>query len=125
MRRFIEASLVLTLSLVITLIVMAVTFPRHALGGGQPALESPRIWPAVFVHGIHDRPGTDGSTPFLQFADRVPSSRCPYLEALAAASKCPAAPEQRTRFACPYLEQLHRQLMEAKRQPAALLGQHT
>ena len=125
MRRFIEASLVLTLSIVITLIVMAVTFPRHALGGGRPALESPRIWPAVFVHGIQDRPGSDGGTPFLQFADRAPSSRCPYLEALAAASKCPATPEKHTRFACPYLEQLHRQLIESKPAPKAPLGQNT
>jgi len=125
MRQFIEASLVLTLSIVITLIIMAVIFPRHALGGGQPVLNSPGIWPAVFIYGIHDRPGTDGSIPFLQFADRIPRSRCPYLEALAAGSRCPATPEPQTRFRCPYLEGLHRQLVEAERVPDAPRGQHT
>jgi hypothetical protein len=125
MRAFIEASLVLMISIVLTLLIMAVIFPRHALGGGKPAVDFPRIWPAVFIYGIHDRPGTGGGPLAPRFADRTESTGCPYLAALAAASMCPAAPQRDAGMTCPYLMKLRQQALEAKSPPVAPRGQHT
>jgi hypothetical protein len=125
MRSTLEATLILTLSVVLTLLIMAVIFPRHAFGGGAPALQSPSIQPAVFVHGIHDRPGTAESPLKPGAAGQTIETACPYLAALAAASQCPASPEMSTTSACPYLlERQHRQL-EPPAPPVKNLGQHT
>jgi hypothetical protein len=123
MRTFIEASLVLAVAVVLTLAIMAVIFPRHVLGGGQQALESRGLRPAVFVYGTHDRPGAGGGAPPARFDNRMKNTRCPYLAALSAASKCPAAPRRAAEMGCPYLEQLQRQLSEANFAPTAPLRQ--
>jgi len=125
MRSTIEATLILALSVVLTLLIMAVIFPRHALGGDAPALQSPTIQPAVFVHGTHVRPGT--ADPLLKTgaADQAIEVGCPYLAAVAAASKCPASPEMSTITACPYLLKRHLGRSEAPAPPVENLGQHT
>jgi len=125
MRSTLEATLILTLSVVLTLLIMAIIFPSHALGGGAPALHSPSIQPAVFVHGIHDRPGTMESPLKPGAAGQTIETTCPYLAALAAATQCPASPEMSTTTACPYLlKRQHRQL-EPPAPPVKNLGQHT
>jgi len=125
MRSTIEATLILTLSAALTLLIMAVIFPRHALGGGAPALDAPSIQPAVFVHGTHERPGTATSPLKPRVADQAAVTACPYLAALAAASKCPASPEMSTTTACPFLlERQHREL-ETPAPPVENPGQHT
>ena len=90
MRSALEATLIMSLSIFLTLLVMAVVFPVHALGAGEQGLDAPAIQPAVFVHGEHDRPGPAGSTSAQQLDGRNQKAVCPYLAALAAASGCPA-----------------------------------
>mgnify|MGYP001827283603 CR=1 FL=1 len=124
MRKLIEASLVLALATVITFAIMAVIFPRHVRGGGQPAFENTKIWPAVFVQGTHQRPGIGGGPMDPRFAKQPDSTGCPYLAAPAAKSKCPATPRGKAGIACPYLLKLHRQLIEPESAPATPLGQH-
>jgi len=125
MRAFIEASLVLMVSIVLTLLIMAAIFPRHALGGSEPAVDSPRIWPAVFIYGVHDRPGTAGGRLAPRFAGQTESHGCPYLAALAAASACPATPKRAAVPACPYLMMLQQRALEATSPPVAAPGKHT
>lgn len=124
MRPFVEASLVLIVATALTLAIMAVIFPRHALGGLHQTVEPPTIWPAVFIDGTHHRPGTDGNATDRRLAAQGDSGECPYLAALAAASQCPAAAEDGTQLRCPYLKQLQRQLREAEKTPIAAQGQH-
>ena len=125
MRTIFEAALILTLSVVLTLLIMAAIFPRHALGGGAPALDSPTIQPAVFVYGTHERPGTAASPLIPGAADQASVPACPYLAALAAASKCPAAPEMSTTPACPFLLERQLEKPETPALPVENLGQHT
>ena len=120
MRKIIEASLVLVLATTFTLVILAVIFPRHLRGGEQPALENTRTWPAVFVYGTDDRPGTGGGSTDPRFVDQEGRTACPYLAALAAASKCPATPRRDVGFGCPYLETLHRQLTDPESAPAVV-----
>ena len=125
MRSTIEAALILTLSVVVTLLIMAVIFPRHALGGGTPALQSPSIQPAIYVYGTHERPGTVQSPSIPGAQDHATEIVCPYLAALAAASKCPAAPEKGVTTSCPFLMKKHQQETEKHTPPVKILGQHT
>jgi hypothetical protein len=125
MRTFIEATLVLIVAIALTLAIMAVIFPRHALGGLDRAVESPTtIWPAVFIDSTHDRPGSSGDATDRKFAGQGKSDECPYLAALAAASKCPAAPERNSGLTCPYLQELQRQLGDVETKPTAVRGHH-
>jgi len=124
MRQIIEPSLVLVFALLLTVAIMAVIFPRHVLGGLDRAVEPPTILPAVFIDGTHDRPGSGGVAADRRFAGQVGSGACPYLAALAAASKCTATPQRDAKFSCPYLEQVHRQLVEADQASDAPLGQN-
>jgi hypothetical protein len=124
MRQIIEASLVLVFAILLTVVIMAVIFPRHALGGLNAAAESPRNQPAVFIHSTSERPGTGDCGTDQSFADRGQKIECPYLAALTAASKCPAAPERSDGLTCPYREQLERQLRDVERTRAAARGQH-
>ena len=55
MRKTIEASLVLSLSVVIALLVVVIVIPRHPVLGQRPAVDGSMIRPAVFVEGIHHR----------------------------------------------------------------------
>lgn len=104
MRKTIEASLVLSLSLVITLLVVAMVVPRHSALGQRPAVDGSMIRPAVFVEGIHHRPGEVGSGPSCPFmSPRTDGRECPYLAAIAAESRCPVLSGRLTGSGCPYL----------------------
>ena len=104
MRKTIEASLVLSLSVVIALLVVVIVIPRHPVLGQRPAVDGSMIRPAVFVEGIHHRPGeaaTGQSCPFI--FPRTDASECPYLGAIAAGSRCPALSGRLNDSRCPYL----------------------
>jgi hypothetical protein len=107
MRQALEATLILTISAVLTLLIMAVVFPRHVLGGAASMNPSADIQPAVFVFGVHDEPGTAVSPTVPGTIHRSRGAGCPYLAALAAASGCPAFSGDDVRSACPYLERQH------------------
>jgi hypothetical protein len=123
MRALIDATLLLSLSIALTLLILIVIFPRHALGGGGPELQSTAVQPAVLNDGNHNRPGlTDDSTnPGLAEGER--RGHCPYLAALAAPTACPARPGSRTTSPCPYLLEKLRQVIGAAGQPAAPFAQ--
>jgi hypothetical protein len=123
MRKLIEASLVLSLSVVLTLLIMAFIFPRHVLGGGDQMLEPTAIRPAVFVEGTHHRPGWPGSPSAPKIADQNEGLGCPYLAALEAASRCPVITRSGAKSPCPYLLQLHWELLEREYPPTAPHGQ--
>ncbi len=126
MRSTIEATLILTLSVVLTLLIMAVIFPQHALGGSAPALQPPSIQPAVYVYQTHDLSGTAESPSNPGAIDPATESECPYLAARGAASKCPAVPEKGATTACPFLMKKHQQELETQTPPPVKnLGQHT
>ena len=93
MRAVIEATLVLTLSLVVTLLILAAIFARHPLGAIDTVLDDPDISPAVFVRGEHDRPEKSGDQRRTETGAAEKAEECPYLAALPAATACPAAPE--------------------------------
>ena len=114
MRKFFEAAFVLIMSIALTVGIMFILIPKHARGGGHDVDDSPELQPAVFVHGTHDRPGTSASPAVPERSNQAQRGGCPYLEALAAASGCPATPESNTAISCPYLMQIHSQLVEAE-----------
>jgi len=68
MRKTIEASLVLSLSIVITLLVTAAITPTHPRLGGSRTIGPSAVQPAVFINDLRDQLGT---------ADA--NSACPYL----------------------------------------------
>lgn len=121
MRAFIEASLVSTLSLVITLLILAVIIPRHPLGGGI-ALETPALSPAVFVEGTNERPGRIADKLHPRTPQPLPTDLCPYLAALAAASACPALPEKPSESSCPDARELKTQEIDAHNESAKIPG---
>lgn len=104
MRQALEAMLILTISVVLTLLIMAAVFPRHVLGGAASTAPSPDIEPAVFVFGVHDEPGAAVSPTVPGTVQRSRDAECPYLAAVAAASGCPALSGEHIRSACPYLD---------------------
>jgi len=104
MRQALEATLILTISAVLTLLIMIAAFPRHVLGGAASTAPSPDIEPAVFVFGVHDEPGNAVSPTVPGTVQRSQDAGCPYLAALAAASGCPAFSDEDVRSACPYLD---------------------
>ena len=125
MRSTTEATLILTLSVVLTLLIMGVIFPRHALGGGAPAIQSSAIVPAVFVYGTHNVPDADHPPTKPGTSDRATKSECPYLAARARALKCPSATDHGAMTACPFLLEKHQKELETKTPPVKGLGQHT
>lgn len=125
MRPAIEAALVSSLSIALTVLIMAVVFPIHALGGGASSLEAPSVQPAVFVHGTHERPGAGMSPTDSGATGEAAGSACPYLAAVAAASKCPMAPKSSAAAACPFLSKLREKGRAPSAPPVRILGQHT
>jgi hypothetical protein len=125
MRAYIEAILVLAISLTITLLILAAIFARHPLGANDFAFAYPEISPAVFVEGSHVRPGSSAEPELPTAADGVPTDHCPYLAGLAAATPCPGIPEDLDANACPYLREVHRQFVEALPRTEPVLGQDT
>jgi hypothetical protein len=124
MAKLIEASLTLTLSIVITLIIMAVIFPHHLRGGAMPEAELTDVVPAVFVYGTHERPGTVAQPDTPDLSNLARSSGCPYLAALAAASSCPAFPNRAAEPVCPFVRERLRQLRDAETAPSPEFGKH-
>ena len=125
MRKYFEAAFVLTLSIALTVGIMFILIPKHARGGGRDAGDSPGLQPAVFVHGTHDRPGTSALPKVPEPTNQAQRGGCPYLNALAASSGCPAAPKSNTTISCPYLMQIHSQLIEAKEESKTQNGKTT
>jgi hypothetical protein len=123
MRGLLEASLVSTISVVVTVAIMMAIFPRHARVGGA-AVEGSRITPAVLIDGPPDLPNSGGTVWAPSLSDRSGSAACPYLEALAAAGGCPATPRRNRASVCPYLLEQQGGLDQAEIQPENALGQH-
>ena len=104
MRKTIEASLVLSMSIVITLLVVVMVVPRHPVFVQRPAVDGSMIRPAVFVEGIHHRPGEVGNAPSCPFlSPRTDGGECPYLAGIAATSRCPVLSGRLNGSMCPYL----------------------
>ena len=115
MRKTIEASLVLSLSLVITLLIIAMVVPRHPVFGQGPAVGGSLIRTVVFVEGIHHRPGESGAHPSCPFiSPGTDGSGCPYLGSMAAGSRCPVLSGRLNGSRCPYL------LSQPQRPPASV-----
>ena len=94
LHKAIEASLVLSLATVVTLLVLAMILPSHPRFAPGYTIDSSAYEPAVFVDGIHSRPGA------------VDTSRlCPYLARLQATSRCPVLSGRVTVSRCPHLSQ--------------------
>ncbi len=125
MRSTIEATLILTLSVVLTLLIMAVIFPRHALGGGASDHQKSSIEPAIFVYGTHAVPGTNQSPTAPGAEDRTTESECPFLADRAKTQKCPVNPKPGAATACPFLLEKGQKKLEAETPPVRNLGQHT
>jgi hypothetical protein len=123
MRTFIEATLVLTISVGVTLFVLVAVFPGHPLGANDIAFDAPVVSPAVFVEDMHDRPGSFGERMGTRSRDGSGSEQCPYLAALAAADSCPALPQISTVQACPYLREIHRRNAGEYGTPVRVSGQ--
>ena len=126
MRSTIEATLILTLSVFLTLFLTWLIFPSHALGGGAPAFQTSPIEPAVFVYGTHDVPGAKQPPSAPGASDRTTADECPYLASRATTETCPAMPEQGATTACPFLLKKQQPELEAQNlPPVENLGQHT
>lgn len=120
MRSFIEASIVLALSVAVTVSIIAAIFPNHALGGDS-AVVSSAIRAAVLVSETYET-----GCPFgAQLSDQEDGTRCPYLGSVAAQPTCPAMPERDARSSCPYLDHLHRELFGVGGPEGTPAGQHT
>jgi len=103
MRKIVESSVILTTSVAITMLVVSLIVPAHALGGRPEPAAASSVRPAVFVEGMGSRvvPATEGAVcPWLARRAALASSACPYLRAVAASS-CPYAVEGGTSRACP------------------------
>lgn len=92
LRKAIEASLVLSLATVITLLVLSMILPSHPRFAPDRTIGSSACVSAVFVKGIHARPGA-ADAPGL----------CPYLARPEAASRCPVLSGRVTVSRCPHL----------------------
>ena len=125
MRAFSEAIVVLSVSLAITLLVLGAIFVKHPLGAETFAPIAPVVSPAVFIEGSHDRPGSAAKPMHPTSTDGIDLKSCPFLAGLAAATGCPATPENLVANRCPYLREIYRQYVEAPAQPDPALGQDT
>jgi hypothetical protein len=123
MRAFIEAILVLAMSLTVTLLILAAIFARHPLGASDFAVVYPEVSPAVFIEGSHVRPGSSTDPEQPNAIDGVPTDHCPYLAGLDATTECPGMLEDLDANICPYLREFHRQIFEAPAQTEPVFGQ--
>lgn len=123
MRTIIEATLVLTVSLFVTLFILVALFARHPLGASEIAFNDPVISPAVLIEDAYASPGRNGVQIQPRTHTGAGSEQCPFLAALAAASACPAAPESTSAPTCPYLREVHRQHLDAHSEPVRVSGQ--
>jgi hypothetical protein len=114
-RRAFESFAVFSLSAVVTVLAVAAIVSVHPRMADAQPHDAASIVPAVFVAA---GPQADGA--------KAEVSACPYLAALAAASKCPAVPKAGAGAAgCPFLEQRRQPHAEGERAPVTTPGLHT
>jgi hypothetical protein len=103
LRKTVEASLILSLSVAATTLIVSLIVPAHPFGGRPEEGRASSVRPAVLVAGMGSSfvPATEGAVcPFLARRAALASSACPYLRAVAASS-CPYAAEGGSSGACP------------------------
>ena len=123
MKKFLQPSLVLSVSLVTTLVVLALVFPVHPRLGTAAERTPTTVVPALFIPGLHASPGGSGPAVSGESAAPLPRTGCPYLDSKAAAAGCPEFPGVSGETACPYLGETQRGTGVEK--PRTLRGQHT
>lgn len=123
MKKFLQSSLVLSVSLVTTLVVLALVLPMHPRLGTAAESPSSAVVPALFIPGLHASPGVLGPADSGESAAPLPRTGCPYLDSKAAAGGCPEFPGVSGEKACPYLGDMRREAEVEK--PRTLRGQHT
>jgi hypothetical protein len=135
MKKFLHASLVFSVSLVSTLVVLALVLPVHPRLGTAAENPSTAVVPALFIPGLHASPGGSGPAgsgestaplpragcPYLD--SKASAGGCPYLDSRASAGSCPEFPGVSGEKACPYLGEMQRGAGAEK--PRKLRGQHT
>jgi hypothetical protein len=104
MRKTVEASLIVVLTIVITALIMIVVFPIHTFAGASSATAKQDVRPAVYVVASGkcpvDRPNAEKCPALVRPQS---DTACPYLSALTAGSNCPALMAPPTAAACPAL----------------------
>jgi hypothetical protein len=123
MMKFLQASLVLSVSLVTTLVVLALILPVHPRLGTAAESSPAAVVPALFIPGLHASPGGPGTVDSGESTAPVPRTGCPYLDSKASAGGCPEFPGSSGEKACPYLGEMQRGAGAEK--PRKLRGQHT
>ena len=135
MKKFLQPSLMLSVSLVTTLVVLALVFPVHPRLGTAAENPSSAVVPALFIPGLHASPGSSGPVDSGESTAPVPrtgcpyldskasAGGCPYLDSKASAGGCPESPGVSGEKACPYLGEMQRGAGAEK--PRTLRGQHT
>ena len=135
MKKFLQSSLVLSVSLVTTLVVLALVLPVHPRLGTAAENPPTAVVPALFIPGLHASPGGFGPAGSWESAAPLPRTGCPYLDSKAAAGgcpyldsrasagSCPESPGVSGDKACPYLGEMQRGAGAEK--PRTLRGQHT
>jgi hypothetical protein len=103
MKRLIEASLIVSLSIVCTALVLSLVLPNHPLAAQTPAAAQ-SVQLAVFIDGMDTRvvpvSGQD-RCPFM--GDAAASSNCPYLREVAASKACPFLAQRTFDERCPVI----------------------
>ena len=123
MKKFLQASLVLSVSLVTTLVVLALVLPVHPRLGTAAENPPTAVVPALFIPGLHASPDGPGPIDSGESAAPLPRTGCPYLDSRASARGCPELPGASAEKACPYLDEMRRGAGAEK--PRTLRGQHT
>jgi hypothetical protein len=100
MDKFVEASVIVFLTVAVTAAVMVLVVPVRAFGGSTAAEVSRDVRPAVYVESLGNCPAGGLSAERCPALARVQSDiGCPYLER-AAASGCPALMESGAPASC-------------------------
>ena len=103
MKKLVEASMILSLSIVGTALVLSLVLPNHPLAAKAPAA-APGVQPAVFIDGMDTRvvPASGrGRCPAM--GDASASSGCPYLREVAASAACPFLAQRTYDEGCPVM----------------------
>ena len=103
MKKLVEASLILSLSIVCTVLVMSLVLPNHPLAADTPAGAS-GVQPAVFIDGMDTRVvPASGQERCPDMGDASASSVCPYLREVAASTACPFLAQRTDDERCPVM----------------------
>jgi hypothetical protein len=104
MKKLLQPSLVLSVSLVTTLVVLALVLPVHPRLGTAAENPSTAVVPALFIPGLHASPGGPGPAGSGESAAPLPRAGCPYLDSKASAGGCPYLDSKASAGGCPYLD---------------------